>query len=329
MIVLIVIVVGYSFQRSTSQTKLKKNDSYTVTRQTLKDELSLSGKIDADEHVTLRFQSSGLLTWVGVKEGDWVKKYQTIAALDQRDVQKRLQKYLNTYQKTRWDYDQEAEDSQIKNIGGLSEDARREALRALDKAQFDLNNAVLDVELQDLARQYSSIYSPIEGMVVRIDSPYAGVNITPASAEFEVINPSTVYFSVTADQTEVIKLKEGLKADVVFDSYPDQTVVGAIKYISFTPKSGETGTVYQIKLILNEDNRDYKYRLGMTGDATFALKTIPNVLAIPTVMIKTEGKKKYVFGDAKKTKRVYIKVGLEIDNQTEILEGLKEGDIIY
>ncbi len=328
-LILIIGVAGFFYQQSIARASIKKSESYTVKRETLKEELSLSGEINADEHVILRFQTSGLLTWVGVKEGDWVKKYQTIAALDQRDVQKRLQKYLNTYQKYRWDYDQEVEDSQIKNTGSLSEDARREALRALDKAQFDLNNAVLDVELQDLARQYSSLYSPIAGQVVRVDTPYSGINITPAGAEFEIVNPATVYFSVTADQTEVIKLKEGMTAEINLDSYPDQTLKGTVKHIAFIPKSGETGTVYQVKLLINQNNQNDQYRLAMTGDATFSLREVSNVLSVPTTMIKTEGKKNYVFADDKKTKRVYIKTGQEIDSQTEVLSGLQEGDIIY
>lgn len=330
LVILIILgVIGFFYQRSTAQAKIAKADSYIVKRQTLKDELSLSGKVEANEHVTLRFQTSGLLTWIGVKEGEWVKKYQTLASLDQRDVQKRLQKYLNTYQKTRWDYDQTAQDSQLKYIGGLSEDARREALRVLDKSQFDLNNAVIDVELQDLARQYSYLNTPIEGLIVRIDSPFSGVNITPAGAEIEVVNPSTVYFSVTADQTEVIKLKEGITAEISLDSYPDKPISGAVKSISFIPKTGETGTVYEVKLMLNQTNMNYQYRIGMTGDATFALKEVPDVIAIPTTFIKTEGKKKYVFTDINKSKRIYIKVGLEIDNETEILSGVKEGDVIY
>lgn len=325
----IIGVVVFFYQRSVTQAKVSKTESYTVKKQTIKDELTLSGNIEADGHVVLRFQTSGLLSWVGVKEGDWVKKYQTLASLDQRDVQKRLQKYLNTYQKTRWDYDQTTQDSQLKYIGGLSEDARRKALRVLDKSQFDLNNAVIDVELQDLARQYSYLNTPIEGLLVRVDSPFSGVNITPAGAEFEVIDPSTIYFSVTADQTDVIKIKEKLSAEISLDSYPDKPISGIVKSIAFIPKTGETGTVYQVKLTINNSNNNYQYRIGMTGDAVFSLKEIPDVIAIPTTLIKTEGKKKYVFTDVKKTKRTYIKVGLEIDNQTEVLSGLKEGDVIY
>jgi len=172
-LIVILIVGGLIFyQGKTTELKAKnEKTTYTVKRQTLKDELSLSGEIDAEEHVTLRFQSSGRLAWVGVKEGDYVKKFQGVASLDQREVQQNLKKYLNTFVNERLDFDQELQDSQIKYSGGLSEDARREALRVLEKAQFDLNNSVIDVELKNLAIEYSYLVSPIEGIVVSIGSP--------------------------------------------------------------------------------------------------------------------------------------------------------------
>ena len=327
----ILIVIGSTFyQTSTTKLKAKKEKlSYTVRRQTIKEELSLSGEIVAEEHVTLRFQSSGRLTWVGVKEGDYVKKFQGVASLDQREVQQNLKKYLNTFVNERLDFDQELQDSQIKYTGGLSEDARREALRVLDKAQYDLNNAITDVELKNLAIEYSYLYSPIEGIVVRVGSPYAGVNITPTQAEIEIINPKSVYFSVTADQTEAVKLKEGKKGDIIFDAYPDEQIKGEVKNISFIPKEGATGTVYEVRMYFSYDNSDYKFRVGMTGDIDFVLRQRKNVLAIPTAYIKTEKGKKYVWKlkNNKKTK-TFIILGDEIDGTTIIRSGLSENDLI-
>ena len=290
----------------------------------------MSGTVDADEHAILRFQSSGRISWVGVKEGDYVKKFQGIASLDQNELQKNLKKYMNTYLKERWDYDQTREDKQIKNIGGLSEDARREAIRVFDKAQFDLDNAVLDVELKEIALRYSYLYTPIEGLVVRVDSPFAGVNITPAQAEFEVINPSTIYFSATADQSDVVGLKQGMSGEIVLDAYPDNDIPGEITMISFIPKTGETGTAYKVKIKMNADNANYPFKYGMTGDISFVTQNKNNVLSIPTSYIKSEKNNKYVLKEEQgKRIKTYVKTGSEIDSETIITTGLKEGDIIY
>ncbi|MBI4008817.1 efflux RND transporter periplasmic adaptor subunit [Candidatus Roizmanbacteria bacterium] len=331
--IIVILVIGlifFRYQRISSEKKEKEKNTYKVKRQTIKDELSLSGQIDAEEKITLRFQSSGKLSWVGVKEGDYVKKYQSIASLDQREVQQNLKKYLNTFVKERLDYDQEVEDTNIKYTGGLTEDARRAAIRVLDQAQYDLNNAVVDVELKKLAIEYSTIFSPIEGLVVRVGSPYAGVNITPSQAEIEIVNPKTVYFSATADQTDVIKLKQGLTGDIVLDSYPDENLKGKISLISFLPKEGETGTVYKVKLSLNDSDGDYKYRFGMTGDVSFLLKERRNVLTVPTSYIKTLKNKKYVWKliDGKRV-RTFVTADEEIDGTTLVKSGLQEGDVIW
>ncbi|MFH1840765.1 MAG: efflux RND transporter periplasmic adaptor subunit [Candidatus Shapirobacteria bacterium] len=229
--------------------------------------LILSGELKAERAVDLQFQSSGLLSWVGVKEGDQVKKYQTLATLDQRSVKKNLEKYLNLYSKSRWDFDQAGQDNQ--DYQTLASDASDAVKRILEKAQFDLNNAVLDVELQDLAVQYSRLSTPIDGLVTRIDQPYAGVNIL-YTAITSVVDPQSLYFEVAADQTEVVKIALNESVKVTLDSFPDQTFTGRVTQIDFAPKAGETSTVYRLKVVLDDfDNTQLRYRLGMTGDVEF------------------------------------------------------------
>jgi len=336
LILFILFVIGFIFTKvNSTQTNGKKQTAYKVKRQNIKETLSLSGTVDAEERATLRFQSSGKLIWVGVKQGDYVKKYQGIASLDQRQLQKTLKKYLLAYQKDRSSFEQTKDDKRT-DLVDMSVDLRHKAQRLVDSAQADLESAVLDVELQSLAMEYSYLYTPIEGLVVRLDSPYAGVNITPAQAEFEVINPKTIYFSATADQNDVVKLKQGEESEIVLDAYPDTTLKGKIYMISFVPKTGETGTVYQVKLALNGENTDYRYRFGMTGDANFTMRELTNVLVVPSKYIKTEKKpdgtleKKYVM---KKVNNIQVKTsietGEELEDKTIITSGLQEGDTVY
>lgn len=340
LIVIFLIIIGGIFFKINSDKAsgkaAKKQSTYVVKRKNLEETLSLSGSINAEEHTILRFQTSGMLTWVGVKEGDYVKKYQGVASLDQKELQKNLTKYLNTYMKSRWDFETTRETEDIKNIGGLSEDARRAALRTLDKAQFDLNNSVIDVELKDIALKFAYLYTPIEGIVTKVESPYAGVNITPVQAEFEIINPKTIYFSATADQSDVVKLRQDAEGDVVLDSYPNSKLKGKVYMISFVPKTGETGTVYSVKIALQEPNDDYRYRYGMTGDASFKIREIKDVLSIPTKFIKAEKNpegtldKKYVLKKVNGSQaKAYIQIGEEMDDNTIVTAGLKEGDLIY
>lgn len=329
LILSLVIFAGYRSQQNSAIVKGQK--LYVVKRRDLKDVLTLSGEMNADEHAILRFQSSGRLAWVGVKEGDPVKKYQAIASLDQRDLKKRLAKSLNSYMDSRWDFDQSKADNEEDMTGAVTRALRDTAKRLIDQSQFDLNNAVIDVELQSLTLEYANLFTPIEGLVVRVSAPYAGVNITPAQAEFEIINPKTVYFSASADQTDVVNIKKDMKSTLSLDAYPDKPIKGTVSMISFIPKEGETGTVYEVKIALNADNTNYRYRLGMTGDADFVLRERTHVLVIPSTSIRREKGKTYVTKVNKEGKEVktHIETTDEIDTYTIVTSGLTEGDRIY
>jgi len=331
-IIAILLLVGFLVGNSivsSNKKKSAKTTSYTVTKQTVKETLSIAGTVEAEETATLRFQSSGLLSWVGVKEGDAVSQYQAIAGLDEQELQKTLEKYLYTYDKTRWDYEQTKDEYQApaQKYWGLSTNERNDIDRAFQKAQFDLNSAVLDVELKNIALKYATLTSPINGIVTRVGTPIAGVNITPTQAEFEIINPNTLYLSVLPDQTEVGKLTASMSANIVFDSFPDKTVSGVIASIALTPKSGESSTVYEVKVSFPLTD---VYRIGMTADAAFVVQEKQDVLAIPPSFLKSENGKPYVMRKVgSKREKTPVVVGLEGDESIEITGGIAEGDTLY
>lgn len=325
LLLFLLILIGFLvYQNFFTGKSSKKEISAAVNHGTLKQTITISGVVAAEEHVTLRFQTSGRLVWVGVKEGDYVQKYQSIASLDQRELQKELEKDLNDYLTARWNLDDAKKDTYKDII------ITNPIKRIIDKYQYTLNKSVLDVELQNISKEYANLWTPIEGIVTKTGSPYAGVNITPATSEFEIVNPKTVYFSATADQTEVILLTKDLSGNLVLDAYPESTISGTIKDISFIPKSGESSTVYEIKFNFTNDNTDYRYRLGMAGDLSFVTKSKDNVLFIPNKFIKNQNGSKYVYTkiNGKKVK-TDVQTGMETDTQTEISEGLQAGETVY
>ena len=317
----VILILAFIFYKFNTKPKTTEK-SYKVKTTNLKEELSFSGQVNATEKVTLRFQTSGRLAWVGVKEGDYVKKYQGIASIDTRDVKKTLEKKLLAFSKTRWDFDQTKDD----NKDVLTDKIKR----VLEKSQFDLTSSILDVELQNLALEYSYLSSPIEGIVTRIEAPFAGVNIIPTQAEFEIINPKTIYFSATADQTEVIKLKTKDEGDLTLDAYPDLKNKVKIDYLGFIPKTGETGTVYEVRMKIQDSINSESLRYGMTGDTTFVLREKNNILAIPVSYLKGSKGNDYVYMKTNnKRNKIKVETGDEIDGMIEITLGLNANDTIY
>lgn len=319
-----------SAQKQTAADASKTDHAYTVIRQDLSHSETLSGKIEAEESATVRFQTSGRLARVNVKVGDTIRKNQLLAALDTRDVKNNLQKKLNSYLSERWDFEQTRDTYKVNGRKMQDLILTDTEKRILEKAQFDLNNSVLDVELTNLSLEYSSLVAPISGIVTGVDVPQAGVNITPASAEFDIVNPESVYFSVLADQNEVTQIENGMPVSVTLDPYPDATYSGTVTSISFTPKAGETSTVYEVKVSIPLDNHSLRYRIDMTGDATFVMDGRRNVLSIPSSFIRTDagGSSVTVSVNGKKIRRP-VQTGEEFDDKTEITDGLTAGDIVY
>ncbi|KXK09562.1 MAG: HlyD family secretion protein [Microgenomates bacterium OLB23] len=159
--------------------------------------------------------------------------------------------------------------------------------RVIDKSQFALDNSVLDVELQSISLEFSNLISPIQGLVVSTGNFQPGMNITAADTIVEVVNPDSLYFEVTADQTEVTKIQKAMQGILVLDAYTEEDITGTITHIDFSPKTNESGTVYGVELEFNNSsNQNLRYRLGMTGDVEFILNSKENALSVPSEFVK-------------------------------------------
>jgi len=288
--------------------------------------VSASGKVRAKTEAILKFQTSGMLAWVGVKKGDRVKKWQAIASLDKKELEKTFQKYANDYLSERWDFEQTQDDYKTTKEKRLVTDAIQ---RILDKAQYDLDKAVLDYEIKDLAVKYATIYSPIEGIVTAIDVPVAGVNITPATATFSIADSSLVVFEANVDEVDIGQIRVGQKGVILLDAYPEEKMETTVEKIDFTATSTSGGgTAFKVELGLPE-NFEEKFKLGMNGDVEIILAKRENILLIPSSAVMKRKDQYFVFvienGVARKQE---VKIGLEGETETEIAEGLSEKEEI-
>ena len=311
------------------QSKSEKYTTTTIKVRDLSEIVSATGKIQADEEVVLKFQTSGLLSWIGVKVGDHVQKGQVIAALDRRTLEKQLRQELLDYMNERWDFEQDRDDFDI--VGELYNKVLSDTeKRTLEKAQFDLDRKVLDVEITDIALKYATLISPINGIVYDIGAPYAGVNITPANAEFLIADPNKLMFRATVDEVDIGRIKENQKATIVLDAYPDEKIVAEVKNIDFVSSiTSGGGTAFAVKFSLPEDNHQQKFKIGMNGDADISIEEKRAVLTVPFEAVREDSQGSYVWQiiDDQPQKK-YLKPGYSGDIYTEILEGLNEGDVV-
>jgi len=332
---IILVISGFSIYKVKANTKTsdipkfddKKETTVSPKRDTVKEEITLTGSVDASIKANLQFQTSGQLAWVGVKVGDKVKKYQAIASLNKEILKKQLQADFNTYRSALATFDDTQDDyKNEKDNLTLTDDMKRILIRS----QNTLDNSVINYELQDLAIKYATLTSPINGVVTEVEQSNSGINITPASATFSIIDPTSIYFKAQIDQEDVTRVKIGDKTTIALDSFPDKNFESEVTYISFTPISGQTSTVYEIRFkLVGNDNQNINYRLGMDGDAVISLRQVENTLTIPADAVRQDKDESYVLiksGDNQILTKKTVKIGIETDTTVEILEGLSEND---
>jgi RND family efflux transporter MFP subunit len=296
-----------------------------IEKGTVSEELVLSGDINADEYANLTFPTSGEISWVGVKEGDEVKAGQSLLKLDTTVLNSAFQQAKATLRAAEATvqniYDQVQDHSSDetfaqRDVRTAAEAAKDRAYESYIAALYNLNN--------------STLTAPFAGIISFLAHPYPGVNVIFSETQVEIINPDTIYFDVTADQSDVINLYLSQEVLITLDSLPEEKINGEVAFIGYTPKLGEAGTVYKVKVDIKKDGFENKnVRIGMSGDASFIIKEKSDVLYVPPKFINADTKGKYLkVGNA--DNRVYIDVGIEGEERVEIIsEKVKEGDTIF
>lgn len=314
-------------QRILAKQKSTSYKLFTVKKQNVIKSVSSTGKVRASKQADLKFQTSGLLAWVGIKEGDYVNKWQAIAQLDRRELQKSLEKTMRDYSKQRNDFE---EMYRVTYRGQKPQDALTDtAKRILEKNQWDLEKSVLDVELKDIALKLATLVSPIEGVVTHIDTPIAGVNITPATAVFTIADPNQMIFQAEIDEVDIGSIKIGQKAIVTLDAYPEEKFEGLVSKINFeaiTTKGG--GTAFKIEITLPE-NDNLRFKIGLNGDVQIVIGEKEDVLVVPgEAIFYKEGESFVRVIKNNKPLEVEISIGVETEEFIEISKGVEENQKI-
>jgi RND family efflux transporter MFP subunit len=291
----------------------------TIKRGNITQTVSTSGTIFAKNSVDLNFLAGGKLAYLGIKEGDTVKQYQTIATLDQRTAQTNLENALIDYAKERNTFDTTEEN----NGNRKPQDALNDTMkRVLEDNQNDLDKAVNSVELQSLAKEQSVLTTPIAGVVTRADVDTAGVNVGPTTV-FTISDPSSIVFKADVDESDVGKVADGQQMKITLDAFPDTSITSSVDSIDFASHQTSTGgTAYTVQATLPEGR--LAYRLGMNGDADIVVAENTNVITVPLSSL-IDDTHVYVQSGKTFTKRK-IRLGIESDTDAEVVSGLTVGD---
>lgn len=319
-LIVIALVVGFGIYRS------RKNPVSIETSQVqegnLNDTITASARVESGTTANLTFLTSGKISWVGVKEGDVVRAGQGIASLDKKDLELQLRKLLNNFEREFTDFD----DS---NYNVRDEVLTDEVRRIKKRAQIDLNQTVLDVEIQNSAMKLSSLVSPINGVITEASPSVAGINVTPATSKFTVVDPKSVYLRADVNEVDITKIKVGQRVLIKLDAYSSEEIESTVKSIGFQSTQTSTGgTAFIVKVGLPQSS-DLKFKLGMKADVEFVIQEKNNILLVPSTSIVTDKNKSFVWAVVDgKAKKFEVQTGISSIDQTEVKSGISKNETI-
>jgi len=280
---LVIVIVSLFITRE--KISSKPVDVFVVSKETVTSRVSASGKTAAREDIDLKFELSGKVTWVGVKEGDFVNKYQAIASIGSESLNSDLASAESLYRKALSSYTETLETYKVEEPTNIIKEKIKQA-----KDNVDYYKILLDAKADALGKK--TILSPIEGKIVLLNVEPGETVIAFTSVVARIVNLNTYYFSTEISDADIKKIKLDQQAVITFDTTPEEYKgkVTRISDIASTNSGGET--IFVIDIYFEKSN---ELPIGLKGDAEIVLNTYPDVMCIDTDSIFTEKDKYYVF----------------------------------
>ena len=279
---------------------------------TFKNFIEVQGKVDADENISISPEMPGMITKINVKVGDEVHQGQILAETDNRvlqqniaDLEGGLELAATMYQKQKNLWDQKIGTE----VQYLSAKNQKESL---EKKMGALQQQLAMTQLK----------SPINGTVDALDIKI-GQMASPGFQAIRVLNFANLKVKAEVAETFVSRIRKGNPAEIIFPDTQD-TIVTQVSYSSRVISPLNRTFMVQIDL---DKGKEYQPNMVAIMKIVDYMKERAVVIPLHTIQKAEEGD--FIFlADNKKAKKVKVKVGHIYNGQAEILQGLKEGDVL-
>lgn len=324
---LFICLILFIFGACINYSEIKNADYIKILPQNNKKIITYHGTIKSQSGTDLSFQAEGEIIFLPYTKGDYVKKGTIIARLDgtlysikRSEEMARLQEYSIRKQKQNNYYKRL---DLLHKVGAISENDWEGAFFELETLNKQYEIQKEKIKYLDEEISYNVIISPYDAY---ISEKYSDVNSYAKKGEtiVSIIGLNDLQAEIMIDELKInqITLDENLNIKIL-----DKNYKGIVKHISKSSvKSG--GYLVKINLLNPDDN----IKEGMSADISIPIKN--NLPILPLDSIIQENGESYVFkieniknniGIIQKNK---IKIGKIIDENIEVIDGIKNGDFI-
>ena len=311
-----------------------------------------AGTIEACQRTKLSTIIGGRIEYLGVKEGDKVKKGQLLLKLwnDDQQANAELARAQVTVAAKRVDEaciaaanaEKEARRQAELRARGFVSSSREEAARTdAEVRQASCRTARADVAQAEARFRATrteqgrvALYAPFDGTVAKIvgelgeystPSP-PGVMTPPA---IDLFDDSCLYVKAPMDEVDAPKIQSGQIVRISLDALPGQSMAGKVRrvapYVSAVEKQART---VDIEVDFDDPAIIGQLLVGYSADVEIILDARAKVLRIPTAAIQEGGRVLLFDAASEKLVERPIKTGLSNWEYSEVVDGLAAGDRI-
>ncbi len=292
------------------------------------------------------------------REIERLKNEVKIASLALKDARAALKGALADLETAKWFYDQKSRlyehksgpQSEMKRAYqemALKEAAAKKAQNALRASELKLKSAKLaldnaksdfihdkkvaesEVKKAEIRLSYSVIEAPFDGIITYVstqkgETVVAGLN---APKFVKILDPGKIENRVYIDETQIGRIRAGMRVKFEIDSYPHRKWEGRIAQIYPQPEL-QNNIVYYVAVVRGFADADL-LRPEMTTHNRVIVNILHNVVRVPNRAVKFKDGRFFVYlKSGGKVKEQLVKTGVTDSRFTQITEGLAPGDTI-
>lgn len=289
-----------------------------LKRRTFDHELVSNGKVAAGVQADLRFETTGIVASISVKNGDYVKKGQKLAELDKFRLTNKTAQAKDALEKAKL----ELQDVLIGQGYPVDDHSKVPAdIMKLARVKSGYDQSLSQYELARYEEEHATLTAPFDGIVANLFSkPYNAASTTEAFCT--IVGAQGMEADFTVLESELPLIKNGDK--VIVTPYSDAASKHEGRITQINPLVDDKGMV-KVKAVVNSKGKLFS---GMNVRVNVH-RSLGEQLVIPKSAVVLRSGKQVVFTlKDGKAQWSYVQTGLENAESYSVVDGLKEGDTV-
>ncbi|MDH6426058.1 MULTISPECIES: efflux RND transporter periplasmic adaptor subunit [unclassified Paenibacillus] len=250
----------------------------TVTKGDIVVSVSGAGSVIATETGKVKTKDSGTVAEVLVKEGDLVKKGQTLITFEGNDLSDNLKQEQTSLASLETDLEDKQEQYKKLAVSGAAEDELANAKRSIEKAKTDISAQQEKIaSVQEDMLPPDPLTAPIDGTVTTVNIA-SGEKAMDGSELIDITDYANLSVVVQVDELDIPTVKLGMPATISLDALPDTEFKGTVTKIANEGTASNGVSLFDVTIGLTSSEGAL---VGMSAEVSVTTAEKKDVLTVP------------------------------------------------